>query len=37
MQAVINNITALLRIHLLEQWYSLSDPAKEEALGACRA
>ena len=25
-------LTTLLRIHLLQQWYSLTDPAMEEAL-----
>jgi IS5 family transposase len=25
-------LTTMLRIHLLQQWYSLSDPAMEEAL-----
>jgi IS5 family transposase len=25
-------LATMLRIHLLQQWYSLSDPAMEEAL-----
>ena len=25
-------LTTMLRIHLFQQWYSLSDPAMEEAL-----
>ncbi|KOR44912.1 transposase, partial [Xanthomonas oryzae] len=28
-------LATMLRIHLLQQWYALSDPAMEEALHEC--
>ncbi len=30
------SLATVLRIHLMPQWYSLSDPAMEDALSRCR-